>query len=174
MGKLASGLLIVAGAIWALGMAWVASNTLSAYLRAGDAPAVVKVADAPEKRWVKLEDARVRCDTRKVQGGFTYFVAEAPQAEPFVAQLSGEVPCDGAQLDGGFIPGRFTREWLKQKIGIDVPVDRDVRFFTQALAPRFLKGVLFRTVGFLVAGLAVLAIGIRSLRRAGRAGPSPS
>lgn len=169
MGKLASGLLVFAGAIWAIGMAWVAANALSAYLRAGDAPAVLKVAEAPEQRWVKLEDARLRCDTRKVQGGFTYFLAEAPQGEPFLVQLGGDVPCDGAELDGGFIPGRFTRDWLKQKLGLDLPVDHDVRFFTQALAPRYLKGVLFRTVAFLTAGLAVLAIGIRSLRRATRA-----
>jgi hypothetical protein len=168
MGKLASGLLVFAGGIWTIGMAWVAANALSAYMRAGDAPAVVKVADAPEKRWVKLEDARVRCDTRKVQGGFTYFVADAPQAEPFLAQLSGDVPCDAAQLDGGFIPGRFTKDWLKGKIGVDLPIERDVRLFTTALAPAYLKGVLFRTIAFLIVGLAVLAIGIRSLRRASR------
>jgi hypothetical protein len=168
MGKLASGLLILAGAVWTIGMAWVTSNALSAYVHAGDAPAVVKVADAPERRWVKLEDARVRCDTRKVQGGFTYFLAEAPQGEPFLAQLSGDVPCESAQLDGGFIPGRFTRDWLKGKLGLELPIEHDVRLFTETLAPRFLKGVLFRTVAFLIAGLAVLAIGVRSLRRAAR------
>jgi hypothetical protein len=169
MGKLASGLLVLAGAILTIATAWYASHALSAYLHAGDAPAVVKVVDARDARWVKLEDARVRCETRKVQGGFTYFIADAPQGEPFLAQLSGDVPCDAAQLDGGFIPGRFTRDWLKAKIGVDLPIERDVRFFSAALAPAYLKAALFRMVAFLVAGLAVLAIGIRSLRRASRA-----
>jgi hypothetical protein len=170
MGKLGSRLLVLAGALWTLGMGWVVVNAGGAYFRAGDAPVPAKVADAPQERWIQLEDAKPHCETRTVQRGFTYFLADAPQGgAPFVVQLSGDVPCEGAAIDGGFIPGRFSRPWLKEKLGLELPGEGELRFFTQALSPRYLRGVLVKTVAFLVAGLAVLAIGIRSLRRAGRA-----
>ncbi len=173
MGKAASTILAVVGALWTLGMAYVLATAGAAYLRTGPAPVVTKVAGAPAERWIRLEDAHLRCDTRVFRNGFTYFAGEGPQgADPFVAQLSGDRPCEGAALDGGFLPGSFTRAWVKQRFGLDVPGQGDVRLFTEALAPRFLKGVLFRTVAWFLLGVAVLAVSLRSLRRAQRGGGS--
>jgi len=167
MRKLTSGLLVLIGALWTLKVAPVVASVGGAYFRAGAAPAPAKVADAPQERWIRLEDARVRCDTRSVRRGFTYFVADAVPGggPPFVAQLSGDVRCEDAVLDGGFAPGRFTRSWFKQNTGLDVPGD-DLRLFSQTLSPRYLRGVLALSVALLVAGLAVLATGIGKLRRA--------
>ena len=76
MGKLASTLLVAAGAVWTLGMGWVATNIGVALSRSGDAPLVVKGgADAPAERWLKLEDAEARCDTRAVSKSYTFFLA---------------------------------------------------------------------------------------------------
>jgi hypothetical protein len=44
MGKLASTLLVAAGAIWTLGMGWLAANIGVALSRAGDAPLAVSAA----------------------------------------------------------------------------------------------------------------------------------
>src|SRR5512133_3538489 len=103
MRKLTSGLLVLVGALWTLRVAPLVASTGAAYFRAGAAPAAAKVADAPQERWIRLEDAKVSCETRSVRRGFTYFLADAVQGgAPFVVQLSGDVRCEEAAFDGGF------------------------------------------------------------------------
>jgi hypothetical protein len=167
MGKVASGLLVFVGVLWMVGIGWVAANTAVAYGRTGDAPDVVAVADAPEIRWIRLEGAKVRCDTRTVHDQFTYFFAEDGRGgNPFVVQLTGDVPCEGAVLEGGFVPGRFTRAFLAERYGVKFPGEGEVRLFTQALAKPFLRKLLLQTLALLLPGALALFIGVRAARRA--------
>ncbi len=167
MRKLTSGRLVLIGALWSFRVLPIAVNSGKAYFRAGSAPVPTSVAGAPDERWIRLEDARLRCETRSVQKRFTYFLAEPTQGgAPFVVQLSGDVPCEGARLEGGFVPGSYTRAWFKENLGLDVPGEGDLRLFSQALSPGYLRGIFAVSVALLVAGLAVLAVGIRKLRRA--------
>jgi hypothetical protein len=175
LGKLGSRLLVTAGALWTLGMGWVVANTAAAYLRAGDEPAAARVADAPAERWIRIEDARLRCDTRIARENFAYFLGEGADGKnPFVAQLPKETSCEGAKLEGGFIPGTFTRAWLKDRLGVELPGDGELRFFTHALAPEVLRGVLARTILLLLAGLLVLGFALRAMKRLRREAAAPA
>jgi hypothetical protein len=167
MGKLASKLLVAAGAIWTLGMGWLAANIGVALSRAGDAPLVAKAADAPAERWVRLEDAALRCDTRAVSKNYTFFLA-APKGggAPFVVQRAGDVACEAGPLEGGFIPGTYTREFLQKRFGVSFEEQGELRVFTEALSPRQLKGSLTRTIAFLAMGFLVFLLGLRAMRRA--------
>jgi hypothetical protein len=167
MRKLTSGLLVLIGALWSFRVLPIAAKSGQAYFRTGSAPLPAKVAGAPDERWIRLVDGRLRCETRSVQKRFTYFLADSSEGgSPFVAQLSGDVPCEGASLEGGFIPGRYSRAWLKENLGLDVPAEGELRVFSQALSPSYLRGVFAVSVALLLGGLAVLATGLRKLRRA--------
>ncbi|WP_242343971.1 hypothetical protein [Anaeromyxobacter terrae] len=167
MGKLASTLLVAAGAIWTLGTGWLAANIGLALSRAAAAPLVVKVAEAPAERWVRLEDAEPRCDTRAVSKSYTFFLA-APRGggAPFVVQRVGDVPCEAGALEGGFVPGTFTRDFLQKRFGVNLPTDGEVRIFTEALSPGYLKAALGRMLLFLAMGFLVFIVGLRAMRRA--------
>lgn len=167
MGKVASGLLVFVGVLWTVGIGWVAANTAVAYWRMGESPQVVSVADAPEIRWVRLEGARLRCETRTPHKEFTYYFAEDGAGQhPFVVQFSGDVPCEQAVLEGGFVPGRFTRAFLEERYGVKFPGEGDVRLFTQALAKPFLRKLLLQTLALLLPGVLSLLVGLRAMKRA--------
>lgn len=172
MGKLASTLLVVAGAIWTLGMGWLSANIGLALSRAGDAPLVAKAADAPAERWLRLEDAAPRCETRAVSKGYTFYLA-APSAggAPFVVQRAGDVPCAPGPLEGGFVPGTYTRDFLQKRFGVAFAAEGELRIFTEALAPSHLKSSLARTLLFLSLGVLVLVLGLRALKRLRAARP---
>jgi hypothetical protein len=168
MGKLASTLLVAAGAIWTLGMGWLAVNIGTALSRAGDAPIVVKGGvDAPAERWLRLEDVEPRCDTRVVSKSYTFFLA-APKGggEPFVVQRAGDVPCEAGPLEGGFIPGTYTRDFLHKRFGVRFDGQGELRVFTEAISPRHLKSSLARALVFLAMGFLVFVIGLRTMKRA--------
>jgi hypothetical protein len=172
MGKVASGILVFVGVLWTVGIGWVAGNTAVAWFRMGAEPEVATPADAPDIRWVRLEGARLRCETRTVHREFTYFLAEgAGGANPFVVQFAGDVPCEGAVIEGGFVPGRFTRAFLQERYGVKFPGEGDVRLFTQALSKPFLQKLLLQTLALLIPGVFALFIGIRAMRRARPATP---
>lgn len=166
MGKLASTLLIAAGAIWTLGMGWLSANIGLALSRSGDAPLVAEAADAPAERWLRLEDAEPRCETRTVSKSHTFYLA-VPKAggAPFVVQRAGDVPCAAGPLEGGFVPGTYTREFLQKRFGVAFAGEGELRIFTEALSRSYLKSSLARTLVFLSLGLLVLVLGLRSLKR---------
>jgi hypothetical protein len=168
MGKLASTLLVAAGAVWTLGMGWLATNIVVALSRSGDAPIAVKGgADAPAERWLRLEHVEPRCDTRAVSKSYTFFLA-APNGggEPFVVQRAGDVPCEAGPLEGGFIPGMYTRDFLQKRFGVRFEGEGELRVFTEAMSPRYLKASLARALVFLAVGFLVFVLGLRAMKRA--------
>jgi hypothetical protein len=167
MGKLASTLLVAAGAIWTLGMGWLAANIGVALSHAGDAPLAVSAAEAPAERWLRLEDAEPRCDTRTVSKSYTFFLA-APKSggAPFVVQRAGDVPCEAGPLEGGFIPGTYTRDFLRKRFGVSFAGEGELRVFTEAMSPRYLKSSLTRALVFLAMGFLVFVLGLRAMKRA--------
>lgn len=168
MGKLASTLLVAAGVVWTLGMGWLAMNIGVALSRSGDAPIVVKAgADAPPERWLRLEGVEPRCDTRAVSKSYTFFLAApAGGGEPFVVQRAGDVPCEAGPLEGGFIPGTYTRDFLQKRFGVRFDGEGELRVFTEAISPRYLKTSLARALVFLAIGFLVFVLGLRAMKRA--------
>ncbi len=167
MGKLASTLLVAAGAVWTLGTAWFAANIGIALSRTADAPLAARAADAPGERWVRLEDVEPRCDTRATSRNYTFFLA-APKGggAQFVVQRVGDVPCQAGPLEGGFAPGTYTRDFLQKRFGVSLPGEGEVRIFTEALSPGYLKAALGRMLLFLAMGFLVFVVGLRAMKRA--------
>jgi hypothetical protein len=167
MGKFASGLLVVLGMIWTVVVGWVAANTAVTYFRMGQAPRVVTPAEARETDWVRLEGARLRCDSRVAKDRFTYYLADdAKGGAPFVVQFTGDEACEGATIEGGFMPGRFTRAYLAERFGVSYPGEGDLRLFTEALAKPFLRTLLLQTLALLIPGVLSLVVGVRRMKRA--------
>lgn len=136
------------------------------------APRHTTVADAPEQRWVVLDDAVLDCATERVtrRAGLhtAYTLVRASDragTHGFVAQLAGADACARAAtrpLDGAFI-GRFSRTFLATRQEFDLPPGEDVAVFSQFEAPRYLRRALgWRLTWFglslLVTVLAVHAV----------------
>jgi hypothetical protein len=133
---------ITAGFAWYSGRAlWLSPSS----------PKRTTVADAPDRRWVVLEDAVLDCATERVtqRSGLhaAYTLVRASDrsgGRTFVAQLAGADSCEAAAekpLDGAFI-GRFSRMFLAVRQDFALPPGEDVTVFSQFEAPRFLRRAL--------------------------------
>lgn len=151
-------------------LSWAALGALRA---APAAPLEATVAEAPEGRWVRLADLALRCDTRVEARGSTFFLAEGgPARAPVAVHLLGGAPCPTAPLDGGFLPGKYTRAWLKETFDVAFPgadaEGPEVRLFTTTLTPEYQRKALWRLLPMLALGLLMVLVGGRGLYRAVR------
>jgi hypothetical protein len=167
MGKLGSLLFVGLGLLVTV-VASQAAWQVGASLRGlGDAPGVTSVANAAPNAWLRLDDAAVRCETRRTAGNATYFDAASRDGkETFLVQTLGEVKCEDVKLEGGFLPGRYTGEWVTAKLKIDPPPGSDVRIFSQMLTPEFLRKALYTSLPMVALGLLMTFVAFRTYRRA--------
>lgn len=151
-------------------------NAWSAYRAAPAAAEETTVAAAPDGRWVRLTDLQLRCDTRVVQRGSTFVLAaDAAGAVPVAVHVLGDVACDAVGREGGFLPGRFTRVWLKETFDVVFPgaaEGPEVRLFTQTLAPEYQRRALLRTLPWAGFGALLTFVGARGLVRVVRRLPA--
>jgi hypothetical protein len=165
---LGAGLLL---AVTVVGNGW---GLFQLYRSAPAAPAPVRASEAQDGQWVKLTDLEVRCDTRVEQRGSTFFLATAGDGEaPIAVHLLGDVACDAVTTEGGFLPGRYTRDWLEEKLGVRFPggdaQGPEVRVFSRTLAPEYQRSALLRLLPMLGLGLLMWFVGARGLFRTIRA-----
>ena len=83
-------------------------------------------------------------------------------------QRAGDVPCEAGPLEGGFIPGTYDREFLRKRFGVSFAGEGELRVFTEAMSPRYLKSSLTRAVVFLAMGFLAFVLGLRAMKRARR------
>jgi hypothetical protein len=158
-------MLAVAGAIGTLAAGSVAGRAGATLVRAPESPPRTALADARDRTYLRLEDAVLDCDTRAVRDGTTVVLGtDTAGRHPFVARLIGEIRCKDIVLEGSFLPGKFTRAFIQERMRLSLPEGEDVRLFTEAPSPRHQKHVLIRTVPWLALGILLLALGIRGLR----------
>jgi hypothetical protein len=145
-------LLLLAGvggvSIFGPGLVWAVRTAAAA----GAAPMPTSVADAPARKWVRLTDAKVRCETVKSARGVHVAVAtDAAGAHPFLTQLTDPEKCETARLEGLFLDERVTATRLKDAYGLDVSGTPDLRvlgppvgwgFALLALAPVLVSAAL--------------------------------
>jgi hypothetical protein len=173
MRKILGWVLVALGAIGLLLVGPTVAKFATVIVRSGSAPVATTVAAAPADTWVRLTDAVLRCETRKVVAGrvaTTIILGrDAAGAHPFVASFTGEVGCDaaGASVDGVFMPGVVDAEALG-RAGVDVRGEKDLRFLSQALRPAGMKVALRRGIAWLLASALLVVLGVLSLRREAR------
>ena len=156
--RVAAALLVTLGAVGtalsAPGLVW----SLRTSLASGDAPLDSTVAGAPERRWVRLTDAVVRCETvHETSRGRLALATDRAGAELFVVPLPG--PCEGARTDGVFLPDRIPAVRLKA-IGLDVPADLPVKQGVRLLVPHVSGRVLLVAAAPLTVSLALTLGGL--------------
>ncbi len=152
------------GAVGTLATGWTAARAAMGLARAAP-PRPVPLASAPDERYVRLEGAVLDCETRAVRDGDTYVLGADPAgAHPFLAHLVGELRCKDIVLEGSFLPGRFTRAFIRERMRVTLPDGEDVRVFEEAPSPRWQRAVLTRTVPWLALAAAALVVGLRGLR----------
>lgn len=167
MGKLGSLLFVGLGLLVTVVAGQAAWQVGSSLRGLGDAPAAATVANAPPNTWLRLEDAAVRCETRRSVANATYFDATSRDGkETFLFQGLGEVSCESAKLEGGFLPGRYTGEWVQTKLKVEPPPGSDFRIFSQMLTPEFLRKALYTSLPMLALGLLMTFVAFRTYRRA--------
>lgn len=160
-------MLVVTGAVGTMAAAGSAGAAAVALVRAPDAPPRVALANAPDRTYLRLDGAVLDCDTRALRDGTTVVLgADARGEHPFVARLLGEIRCNDIVLEGSFLPGKFTRDYFRERMRVSLPEGEDVRLFTEAPSPRHQKAVLTRTVPWLALAILLLGMGIRGLRTA--------
>lgn len=137
-------------------------------LNSGEAPLHAPVAGAPAKKWLVLEDAKVRCETRSRVSGGTYFQASALDgSEPFILHVLDDVPCEAVKFEGGFLPEQYEPKEWKKRLGMDPPPGvSSFRVFSQILEPRILWRGVATAGAFLALGALMLFAAGRSYRRA--------
>jgi hypothetical protein len=146
MGRKVLGWLLLLSGVGALslfgpGLIWAVRTAATA----GSAPTPVAVAVAPARKWVRLTDAAVRCETVKSARGVHVAVAtDAAGDHPFLTQLSDPKKCDTARTEGLFLDDRVSAARVKEAYGLDAPGDAGLRvlgppvgwgFVALALAP---------------------------------------
>jgi hypothetical protein len=145
-------LLLVAGvggvSLFGPGLVWAVRTAATA----GAAPSPTSVADAPARKWVRLTDAKVRCDSvRSARGVHVAIATDTAGAHPFVIQLADPEKCDTARLEGLFLDERVTAARLKEAYGLEVAGSPDLRvlgppvgwgFALLALAPVLVSGAM--------------------------------
>ncbi len=171
MRKVLGWVAVAIGAIVFVLFAQTVARVASMLVRAGPAPAPATVAAAPPDTWVRLTDAVLRCDTRKVVGGATVFLArDAGGGHPFVADFAGDVSCAAAQAD---VNGTFLAEAVDPaklaSAGLDVGGEKELRLLSQALRPDSLRVALRRGIAWLLAAALLVVAGVLVLRRQARA-----
>ncbi len=144
---------------------------LRALAAAGSAPVASTVAAAPTGRWVKLTDAKLRCESRAVyKDSMTFFLAtDAGLANPFVAQFVGKPSCEeaAANVHGAFIPDALTLADLAQ-YGVDAKGATGLRLFTPLATPKYLRLATVPFLAILAIGGGIAFFGLRGLLRARR------
>jgi len=167
------GSVLGAGLLLAVSVASNGWGLYQLYRAAPAAPAQVAARDAQDGQWVKLTDLKVRCETRVEQRGSTFFLATDAGETPIALHLLGAVPCEAVTAEGGFLPGRYSRAWLEEKLGVRFPgveaEGPDVRVFSRTLAPEFQRRALLRLLPMLGLGVLMTFVGARGLYRAVRA-----
>jgi hypothetical protein len=162
-----SRILAVVGTIGSIATGWTAARAALALARAAP-PVPVPLAEARDGGYVRLEDAVLDCETRALRDGDTFVLgADASGGHPFLAHLVGELRCKDIVLEGSFVPGRFTRAFIDERVRVKLPDGEDVRLFEEAPSPRWQRAVLTRTAPWLALAVAALALGARGLGRRG-------
>jgi hypothetical protein len=142
----------------------MAASTGLAIWRAPAGPAPSTVAAAPENRWVLLEDAVLVCPPpdrprRLIRAH------DREGTTRFLVYLEDPKRCPEVQrLDGAFI-GKFSREFLRARAGLQIPPGQDERVFSQLEAPRFLRGRLGRQLQWFGVSLLIAVLAIRAVWR---------
>ncbi len=158
---------MVTGAVGTLAAAGFAGAAAVAIVRAPAAPPRVALANAPDRSYLRLDGAVLDCETRALRDGNTVVLgADARGEHPFLATLIGELRCKDIVLEGSFVPGKFTREYFRERLRVSLPEGEDVRLFTEAPSPRYQRAVLTRAVPWLALAIVLLGLGIRGLRAA--------
>jgi DNA gyrase/topoisomerase IV subunit B len=159
-------LLVALGLFLCILTGWFTAHSTLALLRAPAAPLRTTVADAPDQRWVELEDAALDCSTQQVRQRTVLVVGgDRAGGHPFVAQLAGRDGCAQAglrPLDGAFI-GSFSRDFLRQRQSLRLPPGEDLRVFSQSQAPRFLRRSLGWRIAWFALSLLLTGLAARAL-----------
>lgn len=153
------------GAIGTIAAGWTVARAAVALARAAP-PAPATLVAARDGEYVRLEGAVLDCDTRTLRDGDTFVLGgDAAGGHPFLAHVLGEVRCKDIVLEGSFLPGRFTRAFIHERVRVHLPDGEDVRLFEEAPSPRWQRAVLTRTAPWLALAVAAVALGARGLRR---------
>ena len=165
MGRMGLRLLVALGVFICILTGSFTAHAARALLRSPDEPVATTVADAPENRWVMLEDAVLDCSHKRVQQRTMLVLAnDRSGSHPFVAHVSG-VDCEAASrrpLDGAFI-GPFTRVFLRARQNLDLPPGPDLQVFSQFQSPRYLKRALGWRVTWFGLSLLLTALAVWAL-----------
>jgi hypothetical protein len=157
--------LVVVGTIGTIATGSTSARAALALAHAAP-PTPASPAVARDGGYVRLEGAVLDCETRALRDGDTFVLgADASGGHPFLAHLLGEVRCKDIVLEGSFLPGRFTRAYIHERMRVQLPEGEDVRLFEEAPSPRWQRAVLTRTAPWLALAVAALALGARGLLR---------
>jgi hypothetical protein len=172
MGKNASLLFLGLGILVTFVAGQAAWHLGSALNGLGPAPRSAHVAGAPATEWLRLDDARVSCQSRLVGANATYFHASAADgSEPFLVQALGETSCESLVLEGGFMPETYTPESTRERLRTEPPPGVvSFRVFSQMISPGFLRSGLYRALPMLGMGLLMTGLALRGYRRVAAAG----
>ncbi len=166
MGTMTLRLVVAVGLFFCVitaGFAWYSGRAL---WLSPSAPERTTVAAAPANRWVHLEDAVLDCSSEKVRPRYPLVRAnDRAGLHPFVAQLSGRIPCAEASagpLEGAFI-GRFSRMFLAVRQDFSLPPGEDVAVFSQFEAPPYLRRALLWRLTWFGLSLLVTVLAVSAL-----------
>ncbi len=172
MGTMTLRLVVAVGLFFCVitaGFTWYSGRAL---WNAPASPRKTNVADAPDNRWVVLEDAVLDCSTERsrprngLHSAYTLVRAtDRAGAHAYVAQLAGESSCSAAArkpLDGAFI-GRFSRMFLAVRQNFALPPGEDMAVFSQFEAPRYLKRALGWRLTWFGLSLLVTVLAVSAL-----------
>ncbi|MFO0581185.1 MAG: hypothetical protein U0229_02840 [Anaeromyxobacter sp.] len=165
MGKSGGLILLALGGLVA---SLAGQTTWSTWQNLSAGPVSATVASAPAEQWITLEDAAVRCDTRRTAGRSAFYEA-SPKAggEVFLVQVADDQPCEGLVLQGGFGRDRLSAESIRSRLGVEPPRQGDARVFN-VLGPDFMKRALYVAGPLFLLGLATIALGLRRYRASQR------
>lgn len=145
VGRMGLRLLVALGIFMCILTGWFAVHAARTLYDAPSTPLPTTVAEAPDGRWVTLQDAVLDCSTQQNRQRATLVLAnDRTGTHPFVAHLAGGRACDAASarpIDGVFV-GLFSRVFLRERQSFDLPPGGDLRVFSQLQAPRFLRRAL--------------------------------
>jgi len=164
MGSVGLRLLVALGISVCILSAWKATSAARDLLATPDDPVTTTVADAPERRWVKLEDGVLDCSKRQVRQLETLVLAnDRSGTRPFLAELVGagthvcEHRTHGA-LEGAFV-GPFSVVFRHER-DVFLPPGGDLPVFSERKAPRFLRRALEWRLTWFVMSLLLTTLAI--------------
>ncbi|HET6412081.1 MAG TPA: hypothetical protein VFG53_08475 [Anaeromyxobacter sp.] len=164
MGSAGLRLLVALGISVCILSAWKATSAARDLLSTPDEPVTTAVAGAPERRWVKLEDAVLDCSSRQVRQLETLVLAnDRSGTRPFVVELvgSGTHVCERrarGTLEGAFVgPSSVV---FRHERDVFLPSGSNLPVFSERKAPRFLRRALEWRLAWFVMSLLLTTLAI--------------